>query len=310
MSVKTVPSRQIAGATVPDTALIASAIEYARSHLSPMSFNHVIRSYLFGFIIASKNDTFATRDQEVHAVSAILHDMGWDATGQLVSEDKRFEVDGADAARNFLARNAADWDRYRVQLVWDAIAMHSTPSISLHHGLETAACVNGIIADFVGPSEGVTKEEYAAVVREYPRLNLADGIKEIYCGFCRTKPETTRDNAVGQIGQAHIEGFHASPDWYLCSPVGTANLLTLLGLCTCSRQPSVTWTRRHMPQCFTAAYGGALVNIRSKSNLAQSRIFAICKMYGILTNISNHTNALHIAIRKYPIKSKNKTINM
>lgn len=75
--------------------------------------------------------------------------------------------------------------------------------------------MNGILADFTGSSEELTKDEYATVVREYPRLNLADGIKEIYCGFCRIKPETTRDNAVGQVGQAHIEAFQASPDWYV-----------------------------------------------------------------------------------------------
>lgn len=130
MSVKPVSFRQVAGATIPDTAIITSAIQYARTHLSPLAFNHVMRSYLFGFIIASKNETFATRDQEVHAIDAILHDMGWDCTGELVSADKRFEDDGATAARNI-----TDWDRYRVQLVWDAIAMHSTPGTGLHHSL-------------------------------------------------------------------------------------------------------------------------------------------------------------------------------
>jgi HD superfamily phosphodiesterase len=59
---------------------------------------------LFGFIIASKIPSLADRDLEVHAIGALMHDIGWDPTGELVSKDKRFEVDGADAARNFLRR--------------------------------------------------------------------------------------------------------------------------------------------------------------------------------------------------------------
>jgi hypothetical protein len=33
----------------------------------------------------------------------------------LVSKDRRFEVDGADAARKFLRKEAPDWDKHRLQ---------------------------------------------------------------------------------------------------------------------------------------------------------------------------------------------------
>ncbi|ELR05436.1 hypothetical protein GMDG_01731 [Pseudogymnoascus destructans 20631-21] len=72
---------------------------------------------LLGFIISAKIPAIADRDLEVHAVAALLHDIGWDPTGELVSEDKRFEVDGANAARDFLHREVPHWDKHRVRSI-------------------------------------------------------------------------------------------------------------------------------------------------------------------------------------------------
>lgn len=90
-----------------------------------------MRSWLLGFVIAAKIPQLQGRDLEAHALAAILHDLGWAETGDLVTEDKRFEVDGANAARDFLETEAGDWDKHRLQLVWDAIALHTTPSIAV-----------------------------------------------------------------------------------------------------------------------------------------------------------------------------------
>ena len=50
-------------------------------------------------------------------------------------------------------------------------------------------------------------EEYDAIVKEFPRLNLADGVTEILCGLCREKPQTTYDNFVADIGEKFVEGY-------------------------------------------------------------------------------------------------------
>ncbi len=204
------PTRVLAGVTVPDTPLVDSAIAFAKDHLNEMSFNHVMRSFLIGFCLASKDPKCSSRDLEAHAVSAILHDLGWDQTGRLVSKHKRFEVDGADAARDFLSREAPSWNKHRVQLVWDAIALHSTRSINQFKEIEVAFCARGVSTDFVGPEGSggqLTWDEWDAINKQFPRLNLADGVIEILCNFCRQKPETTYDNLVGDIGEAHLEGF-------------------------------------------------------------------------------------------------------
>lgn len=178
-----------------------------------MAYNHVVRSWLFGFAIASKIPSLTDRDLEVHSIAAILHDMGWDTTGKLTSPDKRFEVDGANAAREFLIKEgvAEEWDKYRLQLVWDAIALHSTPSIAWHKEDEVRMTSQGTLTDFGGPDVSFEKlltwEEWEGVVKEYPRLGLKDGVKEILCGLCRSKPETTYDNFVAGYGERYVDGY-------------------------------------------------------------------------------------------------------
>lgn len=208
----------IAGITVPKTPTIDAAISYARSHSDDLTFNHIMRSLLFGFCIASKLPHLVDRDFEVHAVSAILHDLGWDSTGELISKDKRFEVDGAEAARDFLRSLAQEqgggiaWDTRRLQLVWDSIALHTTFSINMYKEPEVAACALGILADFTGPDNSpggsLTWEQYDGIVKEYPRMKFIKGVRDICCGLCRTKPETTYDNWVGTIGDKYIDGFN------------------------------------------------------------------------------------------------------
>lgn len=95
------PTKVMAGVAIPDTPLITKAVEFARAHSTDYAFNHIQRSMLLGFIISDKIPDLKDRDLEVHAISALLHDVGWDPTNELVSEDKRFEVDGANAARKY-----------------------------------------------------------------------------------------------------------------------------------------------------------------------------------------------------------------
>ncbi|KAL8785758.1 MAG: hypothetical protein Q9195_008501 [Heterodermia aff. obscurata] len=208
------PTRVYAGITVPDTPLVNKALEFARARLSDAVYNHVVRSWLFGFAIASKaSDELQSRDLEVHSIAAILHDMGWDTTGELVSKDKRFEVDGADAARLFLKREAVEgeWDAHRLQLVWDAIALHTTISIAWYKEPEVLATSHGIRADFVGPERAfgghLTWQEYNIIVEELPRLGFKESVRGILCDLCKTKPETTYDNVTGQYGERFVEGF-------------------------------------------------------------------------------------------------------
>jgi hypothetical protein len=196
-----IPTKIIAGVTVPDTPIVKAAQAYARAHSDDMTFNHVMRSWLFGTIIINKNATQrAAIDPETHAVAAILHDLGWDNTSELISKDKRFEVDGAIAARNFidtaiLNGTAHGWDENRKQLVWDTIALHTTPTIFAYKQPVVAMTAIGIFSDFQGPnsdmSHTLTWDEYTRVAATFPRHDLGPSVSKIICGFGRTKPATT-----------------------------------------------------------------------------------------------------------------------
>lgn len=168
-------TKHLAGVAVPDTPLVTAALEFARQHSTDYTYNHLIRSLLFGFIISDKLPQTQTRDREAHAIAAILHDLGFPLGHPphtaVLSSDKRFEVDGANAARDFLKREAdpQSWDKHRLQLVWDAIALHTIGSVIFHKEPECQACSYGIWADFQGPDRlpgGVlTWEEYHRVAK-------------------------------------------------------------------------------------------------------------------------------------------------
>ena len=49
-----VATRLLAGVSVPDTALISRAIDFARERSEPYLFNHVMRSWLFAAIVAQR----------------------------------------------------------------------------------------------------------------------------------------------------------------------------------------------------------------------------------------------------------------
>ncbi|KAG8529040.1 uncharacterized protein KY384_005674 [Bacidia gigantensis] len=213
-SVATTPQRRaLTDAGVPDTPLVNAAINYTKKFLSEQSFNHVMRSTGFAFSIANYTSEVNVIDKEAVAVGAILHDLGWDTSGTLVSTDKRFEVDGAIAARVFLAREAPHWNRHRVQLVFDAIVLHTTADIAIYKETEVSVCNRGIDADFNGPGNGthpvngLTKKAYDAIVEAFPRKGFVEDIKGIIIGFCRTKPLTTYGNFQEDIGDAYVEGY-------------------------------------------------------------------------------------------------------
>src|SRR5262249_27201009 len=136
-------TRSIAGVSVPDTPLVTAAVEYAQRVSEPYLFHHAMRSWLFAEAIGRMNGI--DYDHEVVAIGTLLHDIGLTAS---VSGSNRFEVNGADAAVSFI-KNQGFSDR-RAQLVWDLVALNSTPSLALHKEREVVVGTMGIGVDFGG----------------------------------------------------------------------------------------------------------------------------------------------------------------
>jgi len=196
-------TRLIAGVSVPDTRLIDDALEYAQKLSEPYLFNHAMRSWLFAARIAhlKANDC----DLEVVAVGTILHDIGLTAG---VSGSNRFEVNGADAAVSFIKERGFS-DR-RAQLIWDLVALNSTPSIALHKEAEVAVGTMGIGLDYGGFGfESIPAADITEIVRAFPRLKM----KHKFCETCRrfvsTRPETSYDNFLRDFGERFVPGYKA-----------------------------------------------------------------------------------------------------
>ena len=193
----------LAGIKVVDTPLVKDAIEMARNSSEPYLFNHVMRSWLFGVLMAE--GAKPSPDPELLAAACILHDLG--LTDRYFAEE-RFEVDGANAARSFLKERGIS--AHQIQLVWDAIVLHTTRSIALHKEPEVAMTHSGIFVDVLGVGlELIPQNKLQAIIAEFPRLSMKKQFLECLCGVVRRKPATSYDNTLRDLGTRYVQGFTA-----------------------------------------------------------------------------------------------------
>ena len=193
----------LAGMKVIDTQLVRDAMELARNTSQPFLFNHVMRSWLFSVVIAE--GAKPAPDPEILALSTILHDLG--LTDRYWAQE-RFEVDGANAARSFLKERGIPANQ--IQLVWDAIALHTTRSIALHKEPEVAVAHSGIGIDVLGAGlDLIPQDKVRAILSEFPRLSMKKQFLECLCGVVRRKPATTYDNTLRDLGTRHVKGYTA-----------------------------------------------------------------------------------------------------
>ena len=177
----------IADVRVPDSKLAKAATELVRDTESDLLFHHSSRVYYFGALAGLRQKL--KFDSELLYIGAMFHDMG--LTKKYSSATERFEVDSATAARDFLRQHGID--EAKIDLVWDAIALHTTPGIPRHKKPEVALVTAGVDMDVLGLGYlDVPEADREAVVKAHPR---GDHFKEKIIqafndGFCY-KPETT-----------------------------------------------------------------------------------------------------------------------
>jgi hypothetical protein len=177
----------ICGVTAPDSRIAREATKLLRDASSDLLFRHSLRVYFWAALSGNRKDL--KYDPELLYVGAMFHDFG--LTARYRSSQLRFEVDGADAAREFLRSHGiaeADVDR-----VWAAIALHTTPGIphfmqpeiALLHGAAGMDVAGRGYADF-------SDEDREAVTAMYPREPTfeADIIDEFYDGL-KHRPDST-----------------------------------------------------------------------------------------------------------------------
>jgi HD superfamily phosphodiesterase len=185
----------IEGIAVPDSKLAREVTELVQDTESPLLFHHSSRVYYFGALAGKRRGL--KFDPELLYVGAMFHDMG--LTHQHASTNERFEVDGANAARDFLRRHGitpADID-----LVWTAIALHTTPGIPQHMHPVIALVTAGVEMDVLGLTyHEYSESEREAIVQAHPRTThfKEDIIQAFYDGI-KHKPETTFGNVKADV---------------------------------------------------------------------------------------------------------------
>ena len=188
---------------IPDSKLCRRITELVRDTESDLLFNHSSRVYCFAALTGLRRGL--PFDRELLYAGAMFHDMG--LTPRHSSRTERFEVDGANVARDFLrAHQIAPSD---IDLVWTAIALHTTPGIPEHMHPVVALLTAGVEMDVLG----IAYEEYPNTVREavvaaFPRTpHFKEDIIQAFYDGIKHKPDTTFGNVKADVLQHFVPGF-------------------------------------------------------------------------------------------------------
>jgi hypothetical protein len=209
MSREVLDMRRVGGVSVPESPLISEVLEYAQELYEPYLFNHAMRSWLFAARIGQLKGMDC--DAEVVAVGTILHDIGLAG----VQGPNRFEVNGAAAALSFVKERGLS--NRRARLIWDLVALNSTPSIALHKEPEVALGTMGIGLDYGGFGlDLVPTADVTGILAAFPRLEMKKKFAETCCRLVTARPETSFDNFLRDFGERFVPGY---------KPISTVDLL-------------------------------------------------------------------------------------
>jgi len=185
----------VEGAAIPDSKLAREITELVRDTVTPLLFHHSSRVYYFGALAGKRREL--KFDPELLYAGAMFHDMGLSVRHS--SLDQRFEVDGANAARDFLRGH--DISESEIATVWTAIALHTTPGIPQHMHPVVALVTAGVEMDVLGIAyREYSEAERDAVVSAHPRSEhfKEDIIQTFYDGI-KHKPDTTFGNVKADV---------------------------------------------------------------------------------------------------------------
>jgi HD superfamily phosphodiesterase len=197
----TISSLRIAA---PDSKLAREITQLVRDTESDLLFNHSSRVYHWAALTGVRRGL--TFDRELLYAGAMFHDMG--LTPQHSSQNERFEVDGANVARDFLkSRGVPELD---VERVWTAIALHTTPGIPEHMHPIIALVTSGVEMDVLGIAyEQFSNEEREAVVKAFPRTpHFKEDIIQAFYDGIHHKPDTTFGNVKADVLADKDPHFH------------------------------------------------------------------------------------------------------
>ncbi|MDB6153589.1 MAG: phosphohydrolase [Chthoniobacteraceae bacterium] len=186
---------EISGVKIPDSKLAREATQFIRDTESDLLFQHSTRVYFWGALSGKRKGL--NFDPELFYTAAMFHDIG--LTAGFRESRLRFEIDSANAARDFLkSRGISEVD---IERVWLAIAVHTTPGISAHLHPIAALTAEGVMMDLVGFGyDEFTDAQRDAVEATYPHpAQFAEDLLQALYDGLEHRPETTQGTGLADV---------------------------------------------------------------------------------------------------------------
>ena len=190
--------------SIPDSKLAREITAVVRDTVTPLLFHHSSRVFHFGALAGRHRGL--KFDPELLYAGAMFHDMG--LMPRHSSPNERFEVDGANVARDFLRGHGIS--EAEIDTVWTAIALHTTPGIPPHMHPVVALLTAGVEMDVLGFGyTGYSDGEREAIVRLHPRTErFKEAIIQTFYDGIKHKPNTTFGNVKADVIADKEPHFH------------------------------------------------------------------------------------------------------
>jgi HD superfamily phosphodiesterase len=196
------PTESIAGIAIPDTPLVREITEYIRDTEDELLFNHSRRVFLFGALQGHRRGL--QPDPELLYAGAMFHDIG--LTDGYRTSMLRFEVDGANAARDFLLERGVD--EATARKVWLSIALHTTPGVPEFLDPEIALVTAGVETDVLGIGRNdLSAEAIEAVTAAHPRPDFKNRILRAFNDGMKHRPDSTFGTMNADVLQHFDDSF-------------------------------------------------------------------------------------------------------
>ena len=193
--------KQIAGIRIPDSEIAQKAMRIAYKFSDETLFCHTMRTYVFGAMAA--NARRWKFDEEASFIASILHDLG--ITKEFEKND-RFELVGADAAKTFLLTE--NYPSEKIELIWDAIALHTSAGIAMRKEPEVAIVHIGAAMDVFGLGVNeLPKFIFDKIIESLPRKDFKNYIVKKLISNVEKFPATTNATWLSDVGRQHVHNY-------------------------------------------------------------------------------------------------------
>lgn len=184
----------IAGIGIPDTELVREITAFIREAENDLLFDHSRRVFLFGALQGRRRGL--DPEPELLYAGAMFHDIG--LTEPCRTSMLRFEVNGANAARDFLLERGIGAGDARK--VWLSIALHTTPNVPEFLEPEIALVTAGVETDVLGiDRDDLPAEALEAVIKAHPRPDFKHRILQAFTDGNKHRPRSTFGNVNADV---------------------------------------------------------------------------------------------------------------